>query len=148
MSNRVSRREFLGRSALAGTAIGLGVWSNRSLAASKSPNEKLNIVMIGTASQPLFSVNNVKQENIVAMCDIDDKYLGVAQRDFPRAKTYNDFRKMLDQSDIDTVVVAAPCPIHTHATAAALHRGKHVYCEKPLTHTIAETRAIAKLAAE
>jgi predicted dehydrogenase len=150
MSNRVSRREFLGRSALAGAAVGLGVWSSRSLAASKSPNEKLNIAMIGTANQARFSIENIVKadENIVALCDIDDKYLAVAQRDFPRAKTYNDFRKLLEQSDIDAVVVAVPDHIHAPATAAALHRGKHVYCEKPLTHTIAETRAIAKLAAE
>ncbi len=148
MSNQFSRREFLGRSAVAGTAVGLGVWSSRSLAESKSPNEKLNIAMIGTHNQARFSIDNVKQENIVALCDIDDKYLAIGQSDFPRAKTYNDFRKLLDQSDIEAVVVAVPDHIHAPATAMALHRGKHVYCEKPLTHTIAETRAIAKLAAD
>jgi predicted dehydrogenase len=148
MPNQFSRREFLGRSALAGTAVGLGVWSSRSLAESKSPNEKLNIAMIGTANQARFSIDNVKQENIVALCDIDDNYLAKGQRDFPRAKTYNDFRKLLDQGDIDAVVVAVPDHIHAPATAMAIHRGKHVYCEKPLTHTIAEARTIAKLAAD
>jgi predicted dehydrogenase len=148
MPNQFSRREFLGRSALAGTAVGLGVWSSRSLAESKSPNEKLNIAMIGTANQARFSIDNVKQENIVALCDIDDLLLGKAHSDFPQAKIYNDFRKLLDQGDIEAVVVAVPDHIHAPATAMALHRGKHVYCEKPLTHTIAEARTIAKLAAD
>src|SRR4051812_7299544 len=75
MSHRIPRREFLGRTAVAGAAVGLGVWSSRSLAESKSPNEKLNIAMIGTANQARFSIDNVKQENIVALCDIDDNYL-------------------------------------------------------------------------
>src|SRR5260221_269760 len=144
MSKRIARREFLGRSALAGAAVGLGVWSSRSLAESKSPNEKLNIAMIGTANQARFSIENVKQENIVALCDIDDNYLAKAKSDFPRAKAYNDFRKLLEQNDIEAVVVAVPDHIHAFATAGALHLGKHVYCEKPLTHTVSEARAIAE----
>src|SRR5438309_1558455 len=92
MLKRIPRREFLGRSSIAGAAVGLGVWSSRSLAESKSPNEKLNIAMIGTANQARFSIDNVKQENIVALCDIDDNYLARAKSDFPRAKAYNDFR--------------------------------------------------------
>ena len=148
MSNRIPRREFLSRSAVAGAAVGLGVWSSRSLAESKSPNEKLNIAMVGTANQARFSIDNVKQENIVALCDIDDDYLAKAKRDFPRAKAYNDFRKLLEQNDIEAVVVAVPDHIHPFATAGALHLGKHVYCEKPLTHTVSEARAIAELAAK
>lgn len=148
MSHRIPRREFLGRSAAAAAAVGLGVWSSRSLAESKSPNEKLNIAMIGTANQARFSIDNVKQENIVAVCDIDDNYLAGARKDFPRAKPYNDFRKLLEQNDIDAVVVAVPDHIHAFATAGALHLGKHVYCEKPLTHTVSEARAIAALAAK
>ena len=71
-----------------------------------------------------------------------------AQADFPAAKTYNDFRKMLEQPGIEAVVVATPDHIHAPATAAALHLGKHVYCEKPLTHTVSEARTIAELAAK
>jgi predicted dehydrogenase len=148
MSNRIARREFLSRSAIDGAAVGLGFWSSRRLAASASPNEKLNIGMIGTANQARFSIDNVKQENIVAVCDIDDDYLAKAKQDFPQASTYNDFRKLLEQNNIDAVVVAVPDHIHAPATAAALHLGKHVYCEKPLTHTIVEARAIADLAAK
>src|ERR1700676_3954312 len=112
MPNRVNRREFLNRSALAGTALGAGVWSSRALADSKSPNEKLNIAMIGTANQARFSIGNVQGENIVALCDIDDHYLAKAQAHFPAAKTYNDFRKLLEQSNIEAVVVATPDHIH------------------------------------
>ncbi len=148
MLQNLNRRDFLGRSALAGAALGCGVWSSRSLAASKSPNEKLNIAMIGTANQARFSIGNVQGENIVAICDIDDHYLAQAKKDFPKAQTYNDFRKLLEQADIEAVVVATPDHIHAPATAAALRLGKHVYCEKPLTHTVSEARAITELAAK
>ena len=148
MSHRTSRREFLSHGAVAGAAVGFGVWSSGSLAESKSPNEKLNIGMIGTAHQARFSIDNIKQENIVALCDIDDNYLAKAKQDFPRAKAYNDFRKLLDQNDIEAVAIAVPDHIHAFATAAALHLGKHVYCEKPLTHSVAEARTIAALAAK
>lgn len=148
MSQPVNRREFLSRSALTGAALGAGVWSSRAFAESPSPNEKLHVAMIGTAHQARFSIDNVKSQNIVALCDIDDKYLAQAKADFPAAKTYNDFRKMLEQPGIEAVVVATPDHIHAPATAAALHLGKHVYCEKPLTHTVSEARAIAELAAK
>ena len=144
------RREFLRRSALAGTALAVssGVWSSRALAKTTSPNEKLNIGCIGTANQARFSIENVKGENIVAACDIDDKYLGKMIEDFPKAKKYNDFRKLLEQPGIDAIVVATPDHVHAPATAAGLHLGKHVYCEKPLTHTVYEARTIAELAAK
>lgn len=160
MSKRQTRREFLGRSAAAGSLAGSalaggtltggllgGVWSSQALAESKSPNEKLNIAMCGTANQARFSIERVKGENIVAATDIDDKLLAKMKADFPKAKMYNDFRKMLEQPGIDAVVVATPDHIHAPATAAALHLDKHVYCEKPLTHTVSETRAITELAA-
>ncbi len=148
MTGRFNRREFLGRSAAVGAALGAGVWSSAARAESKSPNEKLNIACIGTANQARFSIGNVSHENIVAVCDIDDHYLGAAVKDFPQAKSYNDFRKLLEQKDIEAVVVATPDHIHAPATAAALHLGKHVYCEKPLTHTVYEARTIAELAAK
>ena len=112
MSDGFARRDFLKTSAVV-AALGAP-----AILKGQNTNEKLNIAMIGTANQARFSIDNVKQENIVALCDIDDKYLAVAQRDFPRAKTYNDFRKLLEQSDIDAVVVAVPDHIHAPATAA------------------------------
>lgn len=153
MSQHSNRRQFLGRSALAGTALagtvlGGGVWSSSALAESKSPNEKLNIGVVGTAHQARFSIGNISGENIVAACDIDDKYLAKMIEDFPKAKKYNDFRKLLEQPDIEAIVVATPDHIHAPATAGALHLGKHVYCEKPLTHTVYEARKIAELASK
>ncbi len=149
-SSRTSRRDFLRGSALAGTAlaVGGGVWSSRLLAESKSPKEKLNIAVIGTSNRAGEDIKGVQSENIVAACDIDDHLLAHCIKQFPGAKKYNDFRKMLEQPDIEAVVVATPDHIHAPATAAALHLGKHVYCEKPLTHTVSETRAIVALAAE
>jgi predicted dehydrogenase len=125
---------------------GMGVWSSSAVAEPKSPNEKLNIGVIGTANQARFSIDHVKGENIVAVCDIDENYLKKAAKDFPTAKTYTDWRKLFDQKDIEAVVVATPDHTHAPATAAALHLGKHVYCEKPLTHTVYEARIIADLA--
>jgi predicted dehydrogenase len=84
----------------------------------------------------------------VALCDIDDKLLAAAAADFPGAKTYNDFRKLLDQADIDAVTVCTPDHIHAPASLGAIRRGKHVYCEKPLTHSVFEARQLAQAAAE
>ena len=84
--------------------------------------------------------------NVVALCDVDENYLGAAAKRFPKAQTYSDFRRLLEKKEIDAVVVATPDHTHAVATAAALHLGKHVYCEKPLTHTVHEARFIAELA--
>jgi predicted dehydrogenase len=133
--------------ALAGSAVAAGgFFSSRSLAESKSPNEKLNIGCIGTAHQARFSIDNVKSQNIVAACDVDDNYLAKAMADFPAAKKYNDFRKLLEQKDIDAVTIATTDHTHAVATMAALKLGKHVYCEKPLTHTVSEARLVAETA--
>ena len=118
------------------------------MAEERSANEKLNIGVVGTANQARFSIDNLKGENIVALCDIDDILLGKASTDFPQAKTYNDFRKLLEQPDLDAVAICTPDHIHAPATVMALRLGKHVYCEKPLTHTVAEARLVAQEAAK
>lgn len=143
MPSNISRRRFLQVSAAAGAGL---VVAPRAFARRISPNEKLNVAMVGTAHQARFSIDNVKGENIVAVCDIDDNYLAAAVKDFPSAKPYNDFRKMLDRKDIDAVVVATPDHMHAPATLAALQSGRHVYCEKPLTHTVEEARKVAEAA--
>ncbi len=142
------RRRFLKTSAAGSLAVGFGVWSSRSLAESKSPHEKLNIACVGTANQARFSIGGLASQNLVAFTDVDERSLGQAAQDFPAAKMYHDFRKMLEQSDIDAVMVATPDHIHAPATLAAIKLGKHVYCEKPLTHTVHEARQVAKAAAE
>src|SRR5579859_413710 len=124
MTQLRSRREFLKQTAAAGAmAAGYGFFSSRAAAQSKSPSEKLNVAAIGTANQARFSIGNMGGENLVALCDIDDNYLGKAANDFPQAKTYNDFRKLLEQKDIDAVIVCTPDHIHAPATVAALRLG-------------------------
>lgn len=114
-----------------------------------SPNEKLNIGVIGSGGRGVDDIDGVKTENIVALCDVDDQRAAAMQKRFPQARTYQDFRVMLDkQKDIDAVVVATPDHIHAVACMAALRRGKHVYCEKPLTRTVQEARVLARAAAE
>lgn len=146
MNHPISRRRFLASTST--IAAGFGLASIPSLRAARrvSPNEKLNIAMIGTANQAGWNLGNVAHENVVALCDVDENFLRAAAQKFPRAKTHNDFRRALEQKDIDAVVVATPDHTHAVATAAALHSGRHVYCEKPLTRTISECRAIRELA--
>jgi predicted dehydrogenase len=148
MHARRNRRDFLKQSGLTGLLLaGAGVHSSRVRAESESPNEKLNLGMIGTSNQARFTIDNVKKENIVALCDIDDHYLGKAGDEFPQAKKYNDFRKLLEQPGLDAVAVCTPDHIHAPATVTALRLGKHVYCEKPLTHNVWEARLVAVTAA-
>jgi len=145
MSTQPNRRAFLKQTAL-GTA-GLWLAPKASAAARKiSPNEKLNIGVIGVANRGGDNLNGVGGENIVALCDIDDKFLAGAAQKFPSAKTYNDFRRLLDQKEIDAVVVSTPDHTHAIATLRALKSGRHVYCEKPLAHTISEARIVTETA--
>ena len=145
MTTRVDRRQFLKQTALSGA----GLWLTNVVSAQAgeiSPNEKLNIGMIGVAHQANYDLSNVTSENIVALCDVDETYLSAAAQKFPSARTYNDFRRLLDQKGIDAVVVATPDHTHAVATVAALKSGRHVYCEKPLTRTISECRMVQETA--
>jgi len=141
-----TRREFLQTSALAGA--GLWLAACRTIPKRRSPNELLNIAVIGVNGRGAQNLKGVSDEAIVALCDVDENMAAKARDEFPRAKFYTDFRKMLEQSDIDAVVVSTPD--HTHAPAAmmALRAGKHVYCEKPLTHSVYEARKVAQMAAK
>src|SRR5215472_14484885 len=138
----MTRREFLraasvgtGAAVVAGCSTPAPQWSRQL-----STNEKLNLGVIGTAHRASENLSRVATENIVALCDVDETFLSAASQRFPRARTYNDFRKLLEQGDLDAVVVCTADHTHAVATAAALRLGKHVYCEKPLTHTVAEAR--------
>jgi len=144
-SSSLPRREFL---RTLGVATAATAFTGYSADAQRkiSVNEKLNIGFIGTAGQAQFSIGNLKDQNVVALCDVDSINLGKAAEKFPSAKTYRDFRRLIDQDGIDAIVVATPDHTHAVATAAALRSGRHVYCEKPLTHTVSEARIITELA--
>ncbi|MHC4603886.1 MAG: Gfo/Idh/MocA family protein, partial [Planctomycetota bacterium] len=111
------------------------------------PSEKLNIAGIGVGGQGSWDLDNVSSENIVALCDVDwDRAVDTFKR-YPKARKYRDFRRMLEkEKNIDAVVVATPDHTHAVATMMAIKMGKHVYCEKPLTRTTYEARAVAKAA--
>ena len=111
MARYWKRREFLKSSALA--SAGFWMAGRHAMAQSRSPNEKLNIGIIGVHSRGAANMAAVASENIVALCDVDENYLAEAAKKYPKAKTYIDWRKMLDQKDIDAVVVSTT--EHTHA---------------------------------
>jgi predicted dehydrogenase len=111
------------------------------------PSSKLNIAGIGVAAQGHHDLRQFKDENIVALCDVDWRHAAGTFREFPQARQYKDYRKMLDeQKDIDAVVVATPDHVHALASMHAIQLGKHVYCEKPLTHSVWESRRLAQAA--
>ena len=141
----MKRRQFLRDTSFATAGFLLATSSAQGKVRKVSANEKLNLGIIGVANQGNYDLSNVASENIVALCDVDDEFLRGAAARFAGAKTYNDFRRLLDQKDIDAVVIATPDHTHAVITAAALRSGRHVYCEKPLTHTISECRAIMEL---
>ena len=147
MSRNLTRRQMLRNTSLAG--IGLYLSGGRSFAGG-SPNEKLNIACVGLGNQGGANLAKVGGENIVALCDVDTRRSGLFAKKHPKARQFQDFRVMLDKMDkeIDAVVVTTPNHTHALVTATAMRRGKHVYCEKPLTHTIDETRMLIKLAEE
>jgi len=114
-----------------------------------APSDKLNIAGIGVGGRGREVVRQCKSENIVALCDVDEKYAAKTFREFPNAKRYKDFRVMLEkQKDIDAVIVATPDHTHAVISMTAIKMGKHVYCEKPLTHTIYEARKLTEAARE
>ncbi|MHB1038057.1 MAG: Gfo/Idh/MocA family protein [Pirellulales bacterium] len=146
---RVSRREFLRTSALAGSAaLAAGTLRGPVLAESKSPNEKLNIAVVGVAGRGGDNLQGVSSENIVALCDVDENRLAEAAKRFPKAKTFVDFRKMFEsvEKQIDAAVVSTTDHVHAPASVMAMKMGKHCYCEKPLTHTVFEARVAAEIA--
>ena len=144
MHTRWSRRELLQRSALAG--IGTWLAAGEARAQEAPGKDKLNLGIIGVAGRGADNLAAVGDQNIVALCDIDDNNLAGAAKQFPQAKTYNDFRLLLEQKGLDAVVVSTPDHTHAPATAMALQAGLHAYCEKPLAHTVYEARRVAQLA--
>jgi len=150
MASDISRRKFLSTGAKA--AIGLTIIPSTVLGKNfghVAPSDKLNIAAVGIGGMGHANIKQVeKTENIVALCDVDWRYAkGVFDR-FPDAKKYWDFRKMYDEmgKSIDAVIVATADHTHAIVSADAMTMGKHVYCQKPLTHTVYESRLLTNLA--
>ena len=147
----MSRRSFLTRAGVS-SAVALRMARAEGKANRVGPNELLNVATIGAGGQATANIRKLygtELVNFVAFCDVDEDRASGIFRQFPDVPTYKDFRRMLDRvKDIDAVLVATPDHIHAPATLAALQLGKHVYCEKPLTHTVHEARVIAEAAAE
>jgi len=137
---------------LAGTAVATSrtVLADppESSPASKSPNEKLNLGVVGVAARGHDDLMGVASENIVALCDIDAHRLDAAAAEFPKAAKYVDYRKMLDRHDLDAVVVGTPDHSHAIPVVWALKSGRDVYCEKPLAHSVWECRQMRQWAAK
>ncbi len=150
MKKEISRRGFL-RNAAATTAaftvVPRHVLGGRGHTA---PSEKLNVACIGVGGMGASDVNQMRTENIVALCDVDWKHAAKTFEKNPSAKKYRDFRKMLDKEarNIDAVTVSTPDNLHAVAAMAAIKRGKHVYCQKPLAHDIFEVRKLTEAARE
>src|SRR5689334_7129527 len=124
MKHQITRRNFIWKTST--TAAGVFfIGKASSFGRNKiSPNEKLNVACIGTANRAAENVRGVESENIVALCDVDEGFLAKAKEKHPSAKTYSDFRRMIDQKDIDAVVVATADHTHAVATAAAIRSGR------------------------
>ena len=144
MNKQISRRHFLGLTATTAGMFTIVPSYAVSGLGHVAPSDKLNIAGIGIGSKGDVNLNNMRTENIVALCDIDWQYAKRCFERFPDAKQYVDYRKMFDEmgKSIDAVVIATPD--HTHAVIAmpAMQLGKHVYVQKPLTHSVYESRVL------
>ncbi len=145
--NELTRRRFLGRTAVSAAAF-MAVPSHvLGLRGATAPNSKLNLAGIGVGGQGHGDLNQMAGENIVALCDVDWRQAGSSFRKWPEAKRFRDFRQMLDEvKDLDGVVVATPDHVHAVASIAAMKRKLHVYCEKPLIHSVYEARQMGLVA--
>lgn len=141
----LNRRQFLAATA---AISAFTVVPRHVLGAGETPpSEKLNIAGIGVGGMGANNLENLKSQNIVALCDVDPHYAGKTFKRFPNAKLYTDYRELLEkQRDIEGVLIATPDHTHAVIAMAAMRAGKHVYCQKPLTHDIAESRALAEAA--
>jgi predicted dehydrogenase len=145
-TNKLSRRKFLQTTAVVTSA---SAFSAPAFLRGRNLNEKLNIAIIGSGGRGGSNLRSVESENIVALCDVNESSLNFAAQRHPNARQVVDFRKIYDHANEFDAVVVSTCE-HTHAfaTLPALQLGKHVYCEKPLTHGIWEARVIREAAAK
>jgi predicted dehydrogenase len=145
MPRRLTRRRFLREAAglAAATAAGPLLAADKS----KPPSERLNLGVIGVAGRGADNLAGVRGENIYALCDVDENRAADARKAHPAARFHQDFRRVLDDNAIHAVVVSTPDHTHAVIAVAAMKAGKHVYCEKPLAHSVHEVRVMMETAA-
>jgi len=139
----MNRRKFLQSTALAAAAP--LVITNFKVFGADAPSNKLNLALIGTWGRGEAHFDALLTQNVVALCDVDEEHLAFGLAKFPGAKTYADWRKLLDDHKtlgLDGIVICSPDHTHAFATNWAMNRGLHVYCEKPLANTIEEARIV------
>ena len=151
MAKEISRRNFLKTGAAA--ALGLAVVPSTVLGKKfgyTAPSDKLNILGVGIGGRGAADLQEMESQNIIGLCDVDWKYADHVFKRYPAAKKYNDYRRMYDEllKSADAVMVATADHTHAIIAAEAMTAGKHVYVEKPLTHSVYESRLLTKLAAK
>lgn len=143
----ISRRKFLEISTKVGTACIIVPSFTISGLGHTAPGDKLNIAAVGVGGIGLRDINKITGQNIVALCDVDWNYAAKAFKAYPNAKLYKDYRVMLEkQKDIDAVLIATPDHTHAIIGTAAIKAGKHVFIQKPLAHSVYETRVLTETA--
>lgn len=149
MKKTLDRRSFLSRSAVAGAGL---IVIPRHVIGGKgyvAPSDKLNIAAIGSGGMGAGNINNVNSQNIVALCDVDFNQAAATFKKYPNAPQYKDYRIMLEkEKGIDAVIVATPDHSHAPAAMVAIKLGKHVYVQKPLTHSVFEARKLTEAVRE
>src|SRR2546428_2930264 len=144
-SPSLPRRQFVKRSVGAAAALAAPFVARRNVLGA---NSRLNIAGIGVGGKGASDVANVDDENIYALCDVDEANAAGSFRQYEKAQRFKDFRVMLEKEGrhIDGVMVSTPDHMHAPAALMAMKMGKHVYCQKPLTHTVYEARLMTETA--
>ena len=144
VNSQTSRRRFLQTTTAGAAGFSAGVFSSLSPRPSLAATDKLQLACIGTANRARANIGGVRGEEIIAICDIDETYLDKAAKQFPEARRYTDYRELIDQEQgrVDAVVVSTADHHHVPASLRAIRNKMHVYCEKPLAHTVAEARLV------
>ena len=132
-----SRRSFLKTAA---TGAGLLILPSGTFASAEAPSNKLNIALIGAYGRARAHWDSIRSENVVAICDIEEEHLDIANKEFPKAERYVDWRKCIERKDIDAVVCCTPDHQHAFIANWAMNRDLHCYMEKPLANTVEEAR--------
>jgi predicted dehydrogenase len=148
MNSRMTRRRFLQASAAAGAGYFFTADALSAARAAAGPNGKVYFAGIGVGGKGSGDISQAgRLGEVIALCDVDDNSLGAKTKEFPSAKKYFDFRKMLEEmKEIDAVTVSTPDHTHAAASIMAMKMKKHVYCQKPLTHTVHEARQMREIA--